>query len=480
MSYQHGVTLQENPTSITSPITANAGLPFAVGTAPINLADITNVNKPMLCFSYDEAVKAFGMSNDFDNYTLCEVIKSHFVLFNVAPIVLVNVLDPAVHKVSIKEEKQTLVNDKATLTNLGVITSSIVVKVVVDAKPEPKILGVDYNVIFDNEKCIIIRIATGSIPAGAALIINYDTLKASAVSASEIIGSSNPTTDKATGLMLIDEVFARFRVVIASIIAPKYSKLPQVTAAMIAKANKVSGCFKATAIADIDDNVASVYSKAPEWKNKNNYLDRNLLVTYGKVKLGVDKYHLSTQLASLICKTDIDNGAIPYVSPSNKSLKTDALLINNNETFLTVEKANYLNGEGIITVINFIGGWKLWGSQTSAYPNSTDVKDTSLPIRRMFNWLSNTIILSIWQKVDNPQNKRQINSVVDSINIWLNGLKAKEVILGGRLEFKPAENPDTDVITGISRFHLYITPPNAMRQLDFIVEYDPSYLNGIF
>ena len=479
MTYQHGITLQENPTSIMSPVTSIAGLPLVVGTAPINLADITNVNKPILCYSYNEAVKAFGMSLDFDNYTLCEAIKSHFALFNVSPIVLINVLDPNIHKTNIKDEKQTLVNDKCSLLTLGVIAPSI--KVAIDSKPEPKILGTDYNVVFDTlGKCIITRIATGSIPVGAVLIINYDVLKASAVTANDIIGTIDPTTDKATGLMLTDEIFARFRVVIGQIIAPKYSKLAQVVAVMVARANKISGSFKAIALADIDDSVASVYSKAPEWKNKNNYNDKSLLVTYGKVKLAEEKYHLSTQLASLICKTDNDNGGIPYVSPSNKPLKTDSLLINNNETFLTIDKANYLNGEGIITAINFIGGWKLWGSQTSAYPGSTDVKDTSLPIRRMFNWLSNTIILTIWQKVDDPQNKRQIESVVDSLNQWLNALKAKEVILGGRLEFKPDENPTIDLVSGISRFHLYVTPPNAMRQLDFIIEYDPSYLKGIF
>ncbi len=476
MSYQHGVTLQEQATSLISPVTATAGLPFVVGTAPINLGDISNVNVPVLCLSYNEAVKAFGMSNDFDNYTLCEAIKSHFAVFNVAPLVLVNVLNPTIHKANIKDEKQILNSDQAILTNLGVINSSVVVKF----GDKTAVLNTDYALSFNNNaQCVITRLATGAIIAGATLLISYDVLKPSLVKAEDIIGTVDPATDKASGLMLTDEVFFRFNSIIGQILAPKYSKLPQVTAVMTARANSISGCFKAIAIADIDDTVANVYTKAPEWKNKNNYNDKNLLVTYGKVQLGDDKYHLSTQLASLICKTDIDNGGIPYVSPSNKSLKTNALLINDSETFLTMDKANYLNGAGIITSVNFIGGFKAWGSQTSAYPDSTDVKDVSLPIRRMFNWLSNTIILTMWQKIDNPQNKREINSIVDSINIWLNGLKSKEVILGGRLEFKPDENPDTDLITGLSRFHLYVTPPNALRQLDFIVEYDPSYLKGI-
>jgi len=40
------------------------------------------------------------------------------------------------------------------------------------------------------------------------------------------------------------------------------------------------------------------------------------------------------------------------------------------------------------------------------------------------------------------------------------------------------ENPDTDLMAGIIRFHLFITPPNPAQEIDFILEYDASYVSA--
>ena len=75
MAFRHGVYKSEVPTSITSPVRTEAGLPVIVGTAPIHLATdeeaLRNVNKPQLIYNYSEAVSMFGFSKDWENYTLC-------------------------------------------------------------------------------------------------------------------------------------------------------------------------------------------------------------------------------------------------------------------------------------------------------------------------------------------------------------------------------------------------------------------------
>ncbi|NPV30561.1 MAG: phage tail sheath family protein, partial [Firmicutes bacterium] len=157
-----------------------------------------------------------------------------------------------------------------------------------------------------------------------------------------------------------------------------------------------------------------------------------------------------------------------------------AVLADGTEIALGPDQAAYLNGQGIITALNFIGGWKAWGNRTGAYPAVTDPKDAFLPIRRMFDWIANTLVLTFWQKVDYPINRRLIDTVVDSVNIWLNGLAARGFILGGRVEFIQSENPDTDLMDGIVRFHVYVTPPAPAREIDFIVECDLQYLKFLF
>ena len=37
-----------------------------------------------------------------------------------------------------------------------------------------------------------------------------------------------------------------------------------------------------------------------------------------------------------------------------------------------------------------------------------------------------------------------------------------------------------DLLAGIARFHVYVTPPSPNREIDFILEYDASYLSTLF
>ena len=135
---------------------------------------------------------------------------------------------------------------------------------------------------------------------------------------------------------------------------------------------------------------------------------------------------------------------------------------------------------GVVTALNFIGGWKSWGNRTTANPSNTDVKDNFINNRRMFNWVGNTLVTTFWSKIDEPTNKRLIETVVDSANIWLNGLTAKGALLGGRVEFREDENTTTELMDGIIRFHVYLTPSAPARDIEFVMEYDPGYISALF
>ena len=76
--------------------------------------------------------------------------------------------------------------------------------------------------------------------------------------------------------------------------------------------------------------------------------------------------------------------------------------------------------------------------------------------------------------------KRLVRTIVNSFNVRLNGLAAREFILGGRIEFLESENPLTDLIDGIMRFHIYVTPPPPAEQIVGILEFDPQYFATLF
>lgn len=484
MAYQHGVNINEVPTSIVSPVEVSAGLPVVFGTAPLHLAETQeNVNKPVLVFSYQEAVKALGYSDDWDKYTLCEFMDSHFSKFNAAPVIFVNVLDPSTHKTSVVNQSVTHANKVSTINDDGVLISTLVVKLTAEGAELAK--GTDYVAAYDKSgKVVITAVANGAIGTSqGSLIVSYDKLNPGAVTGNDVIGGVDGTTGEYTGLELVNKVFPMYRLVPGQILAPGWSHDPMVAAVMKAKAKKINGVFNAIAVTDIDssEDGAVQYTEVPAWKNDNNYTDPFMAACWPKVALGDKVYHLSTQFAGVTCQTDAANDDIPYVSPSNKSLQANgAVTASGKEVSLGQDQAAYLNGEGIITPLNWTGGWKLWGNRTAAYPATTDVKDSFIAVRRMFNWIGNTIILTYWQHVDNPMNRRLIETVVDSINIWLNGLTARGALLGGRIEFREDENPTTDLLNGIIRFHVYISPPVPAREISFTLEYDVSYLQSLF
>ena len=489
MAYQHGVRVSELPTSILPPVVANSAISFIVGAAPVNMVDEPKVNEPVLCSSYAEAVAAFGYAPAQGNalkkfnYSISEFIQSQFSLFGVGPVIIVNVLDPAkeTHKATATATSITLdaKTGSATIAEQGILPGTVQITNDGDA-----VTAVD--LAFNDDGYLTVtsqKNASGVfvVPTETELAFTAQKLDPAAVTAAEIIGGIDTNTGKKTGFELIDECFPRFRLVPSILLAPGFSEQSGVAAVMASKADKINGCFSAIALVDVPTGTVTQYSAVAAWKNANNVTDEKQVCCWPMVALGNVAYHMSTQLAGVLGIVDNENNGIPYVSPSNHSLKMDtACLADGTGVWLGQDEATYLNSQGIVTALNFMNGWVAWGNRTACYPGSSDVKDAFISIRRMFSWIGNTLVQTFWQRVDAPLNRRQIDVIVDSANIWLNGLAAQQVILGGRVEFLDSENPTTDLMDGIAKFHVYVTPPSPNREIDFVLEYAPEYLSTLF
>ena len=252
---------------------------------------------------------------------------------------------------------------------------------------------------------------------------------------------------------------------------------------MRAKADAVNGLFTCVCVLDVpcDAAGAKYYSDVPAWKNSHNYVAEREIACWPKVKLDDKVFHLSTQLIGLMNKTDTEHDDVPYKSPSNELLQMDSCVNDaGDEIMLGIEQANYLNSQGIVTALNWVGGWRAWGNRTAAYPANSDPKDCWIPVRRMFDFLGNQFILTFWQSVDEPMTPRLIRTIVNTFNMYLNSLVAREMLLGGRVEFRESENAYTDLMNGILKFHIYITPPMPAEVIEGIFEYDPQYLSVLY
>lgn len=482
MAFNHGSRVTEVPTSLSVPVVASTTLPVFFGTAPINLAESTEyVNEPFIAYEWEEAVKALGYSDDWKNYTLCEVMDAAFRRFNIAPIVFVNVLDPEVHKTSATETVE-IKSGKAVPNEKGILKDTLKVKLTETSETELK-KDSDYITSFDEDgKLVIAVVPGGSIPAEQeSLYITFDKLAPEMVDEDDVIGGYNIETGKRKGLELLNAIYPKFGLVPGQVLSPKFSKKPAVAAVMRAKTSAVNTYFRSFVWTDIDTTEANTYQKANEWKNQNNYVGTNEGVCWPMVALDDKIYHMSTQAACLTVKVAQANGDYPHESPSNKNLSMNKMVLEDGtKVDLGPDQANLLNSQGITTALNFMGGWKLWGNRTGAFPANTDVKDIFIPVRITHNWIANTIILTTWSKVDGPIGRRLIDNIVDTMNNWFNGLQSDGVVLGGRVEFRKSDNPTTILINGKIRFRYFTAEPTPAEDVENLLEFDPNYYNSLF
>ena len=485
-TYKHGVTWRDVPTSVVAPITADSGIPVAIGAAPVFMASSpAAINVPRIYYTYEEAVAEMGFSYDWQSYPLCEVMYTYFVLFNTGPIILVNVFDAAANlKTPVAPIAMPVTNGQVKVDIVDIYLPSVIVKDSAGAITYVK--DTDYTVGYTQEGTLVINvIPEGAIlPAATQLQVGYTQVNATVVDKQEIIGGVDPTSGKGTGLEVVDDVFPALAIVPGIILCPNFSQDPEVAAVMTAKADNVNGCFRCVAYADIDSVTVLKPQDVNAWKNSNNYVSKRLVAFWPRVALTDKEYWLSTQGAALTEWVDNVNVNIPVESPSNKNIKINRTIVGSltapTDMLFSKPYSDMLNGQGIVTALNWIGGWKLWGNNTTIYPSQSDPIDRWIPVRRMFDFIGNTIVLTIYQFVDKPGNRRLIDAIIDSLNIWLNSLVASGNSLGARVEFRHDENPITELLNGHYKFHVFVAPPIPAEWIEFLIEFDVNYLEALF
>lgn len=477
--YEHGIYTKEQPTGMVAPVMGTAGLQVIVGTAPVHmLADpAAAVNKPLLVQSYKEAVAAVGYSGDFAAYTLCESISASFSVVGVAPLVLINVLDPVKHSTDLTETTVQVNSGVAVVAETGVLPDKLVVK----SGDVELAKDTDYITAWGSDGAINIVLVEGGTGDGATVLtITGKKLDPGKVTAADIIGGVDIATGDETGLEVIRQVYPKFGLTPGILLAPRFSADPAVAAALQAKTKEINGVYRAVCIVDVDSTQdgATKYTDVKEQKEKQALTDPNAYGVWLYGKVGETLYSGSTLAAALTAYTDAVNDNTPHVSPSNKTLAISAAcLADGTEVLLDQEQANMVNSFGIATFIK-MDGFRLWGNNTAAYPGNTDPKDRWFPVRRFMNWAANSFILTYFQRVDSPTNTRLIEAIVDSENVRGNGFVARGVCARYEIEYREDENPTTDLMNGKITFHQYITPYTPAENIQDIIEFDPNALAG--
>lgn len=317
MAKKHGIFIYEEGTAITVPQESSAGLQVVVGTAPVNMVDDPSsvVNTPILANSATEAMTSLGYSADFKKYTLCATMYTTANLYQVSPVVYINVLDPAKHKKTMEEQAVAVEDLQAVVEQVGVLRDSVAVTyeveethttggiVTYDAVSESEVSenpteagyyekdgseykatedttpeegktyyvknesgvttetetvtktaekDVDYTLDFDTDGYLVVTLISGrEIASATSIKVSGSQLDPDAVTKNDIIGAANVSTGKETGMEVIRQVYPKYNVVPGILLAPYWSQIPEVGIALNAKAANINGVFKAVTFVDI-------------------------------------------------------------------------------------------------------------------------------------------------------------------------------------------------------------------------------------
>lgn len=483
--YLHGAYGTQQ--AIGTRIAAEAqGVVVLVGTAPVhNLNPDSdgkwNVNKPILVNDISEARKYFGYSEDWANYTLCEAFHVFLELNGVGPLAVINVLDPSTHKAGTATSKTaTPSNGRIVLAAAEEIIMDTIVIKTQDTPPVTKVKGTDYATRYDfQKKAIIIEELTVGALGSSALTIEYKTVDHTGITSSTVIGSTDNLGTN-TGLYAIKSVYQECGVIPSVLMAPGWSEIPEVHAAMAEVSLKINKHWDAWIFTDIpivDNGTPITMTSAKTWKNANGYTKFNETVSF-PMALGTDnkKYHLSVIRAANFMSLLAENDGIPYHTASNTAASIianlwlgasavgkifDDSIINEN-----------LNKNGICSAAYVGGRWVIWGAHAAEYDedngNEINVSETTY---MMLFYLSNNFQARNTRNVDKPLSANDIQSITAEEQARLDALVKIGALTYGKAILDTSAAARSDMYNGDFMFIFDVTTTPIAKSLSVLVNW---------
>lgn len=514
MTYRHGVYTSEVSTSIQTAAPVDSALPFVIGTAPRQVG-------PVLITSWSRYCAAFGVSESVDisgpefsrGGTLTNFAYYWFILAGRSDCILQSLpgikysSDPISVKVG-TEIKQArfdiqlgtvaaanrdgwrgpIMNDTLTIEWSGEDYSVSFGDFMAEQSGSSEYLAPITVTDEDsgNELTIsLVDLETGSSIANAVLANNSVPLSVQFHAYGEIAEDLAAVTDAIQSIHTLYERFSRVASILlipGAFFTPSYTGL---VPAMAAAVSNIGGRFKGIALAEIpagDDLTEQTGVDIDAAKDAKQSTSPYVVYAWPNVGVGDFRFPSSVALAAAINATDGQYGGLPYVSPSNKPLPVTGAyrvvedangLAVKEPVFATRDDVNaYLGAYGIVGFRNTAQGWVAWGDNTAAFPGSTDVKDYMIPIRRMFNYVSNQFQVFADSRVDMPLNMRQLEGVVKSFNQILAGWVGFGALNAGSVELDKELNTTASLLSGTVYIRIRIAPPPAMVVIEGVLEYD--------
>jgi phage tail sheath protein FI len=182
----------------------------------------------------------------------------------------------------------------------------------------------------------------------------------------------------------------------------------------------------------------------------------------------------SPYVAGVIARTDKEQGF--WCSPSNRVINGVTGLSKSVDFALgdSACKANYLNENGIATIINQ-DGYRLWGNRST----SAEAAYKFLCVRRTADMISDSILRAHLWAVDRNIVKNYLTDVTESVNAYLATLKSQNAILQGKCFANKELNTAANIAEGKVYFDFSFTPAYPAEQVTFRAFLDNTDISSI-
>lgn len=478
--YKHGIATKRTKTQMVKPSMCANLIQVVIGTAPINTLENPKaaVNTPILLTDGDLVADAIGSTTAIEKYTIEHSVYASFEKHHVAPIVVINVLDPdnANHVEAVAGKEYTVVKKMVKIEETGILLD----KVVVSSGSTSSVVGTDYVASFDSNGFLVIAIMEdGALASVDKINVAYAKLNPDGVTEEDIIGGVSADGTK-TGLELLDEVYPETGIIPGIIIAPVYSKNQTVAVAMEAKAQKIYSMFNAICFVDMDTSSAGAdtYAKVKDVKEKNVPSSRWLVPFWPMVKSSDMVLSYSAFAAALLQAITVGNSDIPSESIDNRELLVDGICLEDGKKVnMTQDDVNdYLNAYGVVGAMK-LPEWKAWGNNTAAYPSSEDPIERWIKSVTMLNYLENKFKSDYLSDIGRSASYKLIESIVSEFNMSMNSL-VPGYMAGGEIVFDRASNPISNILAGHLKFKTRYADYIPAEYIENEFSYDISMLES--
>ncbi len=479
---KHGVYVERQKKMVSNAPDVSSGIPVYIGTAPVHMTEeiSASVNTPIICRTKEDCIRQLGYHSDFEKFTLCQAMYMHFMREDlesaVAPVIFINVLDPAVHKKGMAEMTIPVVNRIAKIPN----SYSIAPLLKVTANGENLERNKDYIISFDGDFPVITLLLAGKAADVLELTVSGEQVDTDMVTADTVIGGYDAETGIESGLEAIRKIYPLLAVPAAIIAAPGFSHDPKVAAVMQAKCEHINGTFTADCIIDLDTTKCKKYEDVPRYKEELGVISKHTYVVWPMGKKGEKILYGSAIVGAVVEETDAENGDMPNISPSNKLAHIDAACLQDGTTILLDQmQANFVNAYGVATFLS-ADGFRVWGNYSAMYPESTDLDEKYWSVNRFFTWKGNNFVRKYMKKIDSINNVRAIEALVDEENMECNSYVSAGVCAGANVEFHRSEHTSEDIMCGNIKIHISLAPYLPMESITAVTEFDFTALLNEF